>query len=70
MEGRAPKKERKPDIADMLNPWPGVVCPCLPRQHFVIGRGGSYGSALDDGTREGGEPVLLDVEALPVPPLI
>lgn len=42
----------------------------VPRQHFVIGRGGGHSSALDDGTREGGEPILLDDEALLGAPFI
>lgn len=48
-------------LAWRLLPCP--VVPCLPRQHFVI----AAAVALDDGTREGGEPILLGDEAFLVP---
>lgn len=57
----------------MLNPWPGVYsrslpCPALPCLVSILSSAGrGYSSAFDDGTREGGEPILLDGEACLVP---
>lgn len=56
----------KKEILTSLDPWAGVYCtvfPCPASSAFCH----RYSGALDDGTREGGEPILLGDEACLVP---
>lgn len=69
------KKEKDQENLTCWTPGPGVgVPPCCPacflcaspRQHFVI----ATAVAFDDGTREGGEPILLGEGGFPGAPFI